>query len=254
MNEEPRYCTEDGRYVAQYCSPVDVARAIRMIDFNDPNLKIWEPSDASVPTYDELIFRICAKEDELDRYVGTTWRCNRVVDHVTSMNTYWHDINALRSDYWLRGGYAVQLNQDIREWDPSKGDRLYLRTMNNTWRDVSDMFVAPCDREGRTEQIGWIDYEQGVLYVQSRYLTPKFNSVKVTYRYGKAEPVPPAISRCCALMVALTLLNEDLYLTRLGQGGDLGGQKNDMKKAMQDEINSIIMLYRRFTPVYSLYE
>ena len=53
-------------------------------------------------------------------------------------------------------------------------------------------------------------------------------------------------------MVGLTILNEDLYLTRLGQGGDLGGQKNDQKKAMQDEINAILTSNRRFTSVYSL--
>lgn len=248
MTQDERWCTLDGRYVAQYCSPMDVARAIRIIDYSSEDLKIWEPSDSSIPSWDELIFRISAKENEIDTYLGMSWRCNRMVDQVVNLGTYWHDINGYRTEYWVRGGYSIQLEQDIRQWDPSQGDRIYLRNIQNAWIDKTSEFYD-CDDQ---KSIGWIDYKAGVLHVRAGYLNPKANSVKVTYRYGRTDPVPAHISRCCALMVGLTILNEDLYLTRLGQGGDLGGQKNDQKKAMQDEINAILTSNRRFTSVYSL--
>lgn len=250
---EDRWCTSDGRYVATYCSPRDVMKAIRVVDYHDPNFGIADPSDAlPYPDYDELVFRICAKEDELDYYTGDSWRPKRVVDYQTNLGTYWKDINGFRMDYWVHGGYAIQLNQNILPWDTSKGDRLELRTLQNTWKDVSELLNYTSDDVGTA--LGYFDYEKGRLYLQASFLQPKENSVRITYRYGRDTPVPPAISRCCALMVGLTILNEDLYLTRLGQGGDLGGQKNDMKKAMQDEIDKTIAMYRRFTPVYSLYQ
>lgn len=251
--DQKRYCTLDGEYVAQYCSPSDVARAIRMIDYNDPNGGIWEPSDSTIPSWDDMIFRICAKEEEFDAYTNRSWRVNRVKDHVTSMNTYWHDLNSQRSEFWVKGGYTVQLHSHVLPWDPAKGDRLYLRNYQNNWMDVTDQFCTdPNRKDGGT--LGWIDYDQGTAHIITSYLKPKQDAVKITYRWGSEEPVPALVSRCVALMTALTLLNEDLYMTRLGQGGDLGGQKNDMKRAMQDEINSIIAVYRTTTSVYSLYQ
>lgn len=253
----PRCYTSDGRYYCQYCTPLDVMRAIRVVDYHSPDSDIFEPSDANVyPQYDELIFRICAKEDELDRYTGVSYKENRVVNYMTSLGTYWHDINGARPEYWLKGGYLVQLNQDVRPWDPSKGDRLYMRTLQNTWKDMTDMLRPnpPQSEEEWDCGLAYCDYDTGRLYMYGRYLQPKDNAIRITYRYGRTEPVPPMISRACALMVGLTLLNEEIYQTRLGTGGDLGSQKNDMKRAMQDEINSTIMCYRRFTPVYSLYQ
>ena len=99
MTQDERWCTLDGRYVAQYCSPMDVARAIRLIDYSSEDLRIWEPSDSSIPSWDELIFRISAKENEIDTYLGMSWRCNRMVDQVVNLGTYWHDINGYRTVY-----------------------------------------------------------------------------------------------------------------------------------------------------------
>lgn len=251
QDETTPHVTSDGRYVAQYCTPKDVMEALRYIDYESEYVTgdILDPSDASVPKYDQLIFRICAKEDEIDMFTGQSWRCNRVVDDIQTVNTYWHDINSWRAEYWAQGGYFVQLNQFVREWDPRKGDRLYVRTLNNAWLDLTQS--VGMDNKGNAGNI-WFDYEMGKMYIMMRYMTPKLNAVKITYRYGKTQPVPPSISRCCALMVALTIMNEEIYMTRMGQGGELGGQKNDFKKAMQDEINSILMMNRSLTPVRSL--
>lgn len=250
---ETRFVTTDGEHVAQYCSPKDVMEALRYIDYDSPFVTndVLDPSDASIPNYDQLIFRICAKEDEIDYYTGQSWRCNRVVDDIQTINTYWHDQNSVRAEYWAQGGYYVQLNQDVREWDPLKGDRIRFRTLNNAWLDLSEA-VEQSTEEACDGGAFWFDYPMGKLYLRTRIFSPKYNAIKITYRYGKTQPVPPSIRRCCALMVGLTVMNEEIYMTRLGQGGELGGQKNDMKKAMQEEINSILMMHRVITPVRSL--
>ena len=76
----------------------------------------------------------------------------------------------------------------------------------------------------------------------------------MTYRYGDIYEVPADIKRATALKVGLTMLQEELYLTKIGMGGDLGSNKSDMKRSMQDEINEIILANRTFTSVFSAYD
>lgn len=244
-----RKSSSDGRFVAEYCEPIDVMRAIRIVDYYSPNQDILEPSDVSLPSYDELIFRICAKQDEIDRYTKRTWRENRVKDRLYTINEYWQDNNSSRARYYMEGGYFIQLNKDILPFDTSKGDKVEIRTVSNEFVDISDS-VEMTDNEPL--KTFWFDYPAGKMYIRSTFLQPKHNAIRITYRHGRPSEVPASISRCCALMVALTILNEDFYLTRLGSGGDLGSSKADMRRNMESEINNILMMYRRMGAVYSM--
>lgn len=258
---ELKRVSSDGRFVCQYCEPIDVMRAIRIVDYYSADQGILVPSDVSLPSYDELIFRICAKEDEIDRFTRRSWRENRVKDYVCSINEYWHDNNSSRTRYWQEGGYFIQLHKDVLPWNPNKGDKIELRNISNQFIDVTEAYMREADLDEpngvdkKHEMINsfWFDYPMGKLYIRSSFVQPKHNSIRITYRYGKEGEVPASISRCCALMVALTVLNEDFYLTRLGSGGDLGSSKADMRKNMETEINNILTMYRRTGAVYSLF-
>lgn len=262
MNEVDLRCVStDGRFMCQYCEPIDVMRAIRIVDYYSPNQDILVPSDVSLPSYDEIIFRICAKEDEIDRFTRRSWRENRVKDYVCSFGEYWQDNNSARSRYWQEGGYYVQLHKDICPWDPKKGDKIEFRNISNSFVDVTDAYMKEADldegkgEDNKHEMVNsfWFDYPMGKLYMRSTFHQPKHNAVRISYRYGKPAEVPASISRCCALMVGLTILNEDFYLTRLGSGGDLGSSKADMRKNMETEINNTLTMYRRMGAVYSMY-
>lgn len=257
----------DGSIITTYCEPVDVCKAIRIIDLYDVNEGILEPSDVSLPDYDELCQRITVAEKFIDRYTGRSWRENRVRNQIMDVNTYWHDINARRAEYWQQGGYYLQLHKDVLSFDPSKGDKLEVRTLDNQWVDISGGFLTyekaqmqfnELEKRKRDEYTEngqfWFNYKDGLLYLRLGFYQTKQNSLRISYRWGDVEEVPPDIKRACALKVGLTLLNEELYMTRLGSGGDLGSNKSDMKRGMQDEINEILLANRTFTGMYSAYD
>jgi hypothetical protein len=256
---------------------MDIIRAIRLVDYYSMDGNLLQPSDASLPDWDELCFRITVAERFIDRYTGRSWRENRVKDEVFDINTYWHDENSRRYEYWIQGGYNVQLNRNVLPFDTSKGDRIEIRTLSNQWIDISPYYNLTTDMP--LESLGcldepehqpdrahpnlrhtvpygrfWIDNNQGLLFVRLGYFQPKQNALRITYRWGNVGEVPPDIKRATALKVGLTLLNEELYMTKIGMGGDLGSNKSDLKRAMQDEINEIIYANRTFTPMYSAYD
>lgn len=246
--------TSDGRYVATYCTPKDVMRRLRFVAYSDEfDQEIHEPSDADLTTYDEMIFLIEDAENSIDALVGVTWKPKRIVKHIMTVNEYWHDINGIRMEYWQNGGYWVQLNPDICEWDPNLGDKVEIRTPGNQWVDITRMTVAdPEDPDGTNNRF-WFDYERGILFLRTPYYSMKNNAIRITYRYGRQEPVPADISMATSLKVAIHLLNSEMYDTRIGQGGDLGSQKQNYVKYMNDKINEIVANRREFTPVISLY-
>jgi len=261
----------DGSIVTTYCDPIDVIKAIRMVDLYSTDGGLLKPSDSTLPDYDELCKRIVVAEKFIDRYTGQSWRPNRESTEIMDINTYWHDINGVRSEYWQQGGYYVPLRSPILPFDPAKGDKIEIRTMDNKFVNISQNGVSETLEADGTGGDGvrptgnkylmgaengtfWFDYQGGKLYLRLGYYLPKQNGLRISYRWGDVSEVPPDISRATALKVGLTLLNEELYLTRLGTGGDLGGSKNDMKRGMQDEINEIIMANRSFTSVFSAYD
>lgn len=255
----------DGSVVTTYCDPIDVCKAIRLIDYYSSDNGIMQPTDSNLPGHDELCERIVVAENFIDRYTNNSWKEHRATTGVVDINTYWQDLNGRRNAYWARGGNFVQLHKDVCPWDPEKGDKIEFRTLGDRWvtRNVIhkdqeniehdlDKGVGPNNAHFMPYPNIWFDYKGGRMFVRQGLFEPTENAIRVTYRWGNVhEPVPPEIKRATALKVGLTLMNEELYLTKLGTGGDLGGAKSDMKRGMQDEINEIIMMHRRFTNVYS---
>ena len=259
----------DGSIECSYCTPMDVVKAIRMVDYYSQDGELIQPSDSSLPDWDELCFRITVAERYIDRYTGRTWRENRVKNEIHDINTYWHDENARRIEYWLQGGYFVQLERNLLPFDPYKGDKVEIRNLSNQWVDISTGYQSPdgsrvvSDLDHPEYKDGeyptytgrfWFDCPSGKLYLQSNYLQPKQHAIRVTYRYGDTEEVPADIKRACALKVGLTMLQEDLYMTKIGQGGDLGSSKSDLQRAMQEQINEIILANRTYTAMFSSYD
>jgi len=106
-----------------YATPDTVAMTLGLSDPKDPN-SAFKFSDASNPTYEFVEDLILSAEDEIDLRTHRSWRENRVVDEITTINSYQWDENAYRGAYFMNGGYEIPLRKNLRAWDPTKGDRL----------------------------------------------------------------------------------------------------------------------------------
>ena len=109
--------------ITTYATPESVAMTLGLSDPIDPN-SVFKFSDESNPTADFVKDLILAAEDEIDLRTHRSWRENRVVDEITTINSYQWDENAYRGAYFMNGGYEITLRKNLRPWDPTKGDRL----------------------------------------------------------------------------------------------------------------------------------
>lgn len=240
--------------VCKYCTPEDVADAMGLPDPNNP-MGQFMFSDMSVPKYETVCRLIVSAEDEIDRRTRRSWRENRVVEHVSDINSYWHDVNGWRSDYYAQGGYYVQLRKDIRPWDPTpieeggKGDKLEIRSRDGSWTDVSDVVDRP-DNEGFCR--AWFDRQYGKLYLRNSYMFRRFNACRITYRYGSEEPVPAAIRRLCSIMVASQVINMSVFYLKVGMGGDISGIRDQLLANWAEEEGRIFSSFQRAGKVHSM--
>lgn len=230
-----------------YCTPEQVMEAMGIID--QYTQQIQQPSDADIQNRDEIKFRIMAKMNEIDSLTHDSWREHRVKDQIYSISTYWKDNRSLRLTYWQNGGWFIELTHNVREWDIEKGDRLFKRTSSGNWTDISSSIKTPTNPNGRN----WIDYELGKLYINALPWSYIENSLKISYRYGKTDPVPFDIQRCCALLTGISLIQNQWYVTKIGTGGDLSSVLTNNIKSMQEEANMILRQHQRYGAVYSLY-
>ena len=206
---------------------------------------------------------IKSNEDIIDRRIRRSWRENQVKDYLCTINDYWHDINGWRSDYYAEGGSFVQLHKDIRSWDPSKGDKIEIRTRQNQWMNISysensnemdPLGDGTGEVDTKKDQYSfWFDYPMGKVYIRLRLYQQRYNSFRITYRYGSNDPVPYAINRLCSLMTASQIMNMQAYNVKLGAGGNIAGIKDQMLKSWQEEMNTIWSSWQRCGTVKSMY-
>lgn len=248
-----------------YCTPDDVADVLGLPDPNDP-LGQFRFSDVSVPSYSYVCKLILGVEDELDRRLGQAWRENRVVDHVTSIKTYEGDRNGWRMEMYRNGGEYIQLHKDALPLDPTKGDRLWFRTLWNAWVDVTDIASSSPDAEDYKDLPAsfklfrwWMDPEGGRLFLRSNpILTPHVNAVRITYRWGQEKDengenhVPYGINRLASLMVAKKIVVMDVYAVKVGSGGDISGTRQALLREWDAEIGNLMSSYQRSGSVHSL--
>lgn len=231
-----------------YCDPEMVAEVMDLPDPTNPQ-DVYKFSNISHPTYNAVCRMIASNEDKIDRRLKRSWRPHRVVNQMLDIPRYQHDENSWRSDYFLYNGYTVPLMRDVLPWDPEKGDKMELRTYSGHWIDISQGLSDI----GLNSNTFSFDYNGGRLILRTYWLQPRYNALRITYRYGSEdEEVPPAIQRLCALMTAIEILNSQFWVIKVGAGGDIGAVRNSMIRLWQDEINEIISSYQRPGRVYSM--
>lgn len=240
-----------------YCTPEDVAETLDLPDPMNPN-EIYQFTDISHPTYERVQKMILTAEDEIDRRMRRSWRTNRVVNHLVTIPNYQWDENGWRSAYYQAGGYMIQLRKDILPWDPEKGDKLELRNASLQWRDISEIGVEGQGATHLNREAFWFDYPAGRLFLRTRLLQPKFNALRITYRYGNdldsdgEENVPMAINRLASLIVASNIIVMDFHSIKVGMGGDVSGLRDQLLNRWGEEINRIYSSYQRSGSVHSL--
>lgn len=240
-----------------YCTPEDVAETLDLPDPINPN-EIFQFTDESHPSYSRVQKLILSAEDEIDQRTRRTWRENRVVNQILDIPTYQWDDNGWRSMYRMSGGYTIQLRKNMLEWDPEKGDRLELRTISSTWKDISDSYRGDGGAVIGAYNAFWFDYEAGRLFLRTRALQPKYNSIRITYRYGCGRDfegercVPAAISRATTLIAAKSVLVSDFHSIKVGMGGDVSGLRENAMGRWDEEIGRILSSYQRAGKVHSL--
>lgn len=238
-----------------YCTVEDLEEVLDLPDPSDP-MGYLHFSDMSHPSYNAVVKTILANEDQIDCRLRHSWRVNRVKEHVYNIELWEQDENARRSMYWQRGGNMVQLHQNILPFDPSLGDKIEIRTRNNKWIDISEcgedgeMMESPSEA---TMPYFRFDYVEGRLYLRTRVNNPRYNAVRVTYRWGDDGEVPDAIRRLCTLMTATNVLNQQMFNIKLGSGGDIAGIRDSVLRAWQEEMNMIWGSYQRVGVVRGLF-
>ena len=243
--------------VPTYCTPEDVAETLDLPDPIDPN-GMFQFSNISHPTYSRVQKMILAAEDEIDRRMRRSWRTNRVVNHLVTIPTYQWDESGWRSGYYQNGGYMIQLRKDILPWDPEKGDKMELRNVSLQWRDISEIESEGKQPVQLNREAFWFDYPAGRLFLKTRLLQPRFNALRITYRYGNdldsdgEENVPMAINRLASLIVASNIIAMDTHSIKVGMGGDISGLRDQLLNRWAEEINRIYSSYQRSGSVHSL--
>lgn len=238
-----------------YCTVEDVAETLDLPDPIDPTT-ILTFNDRSHPTFSRVQKMILYAEDEIDRRTRNTWRVNYVKDQMRDIPNYQWDENGWREAYYQNGGYVVQLRKDILPWDPSKGDKLEIRNYSVQWRDITDEYVE--DQPGRGIERFWFDYHAGRLFLKVRPFQPKFNAIRISYRYGMdpedegSGGVPMGINRLASLIVASDIITQDIHSIKVGIGGDISGLRDQLLGRWQDEMNRLYTSFQRTGSVHSL--
>ena len=242
--------TMDEELKVSYCTPEEVADTLDLPDPNDA-MGVLSFSDVSHPSIFQVCRMIRANEDQIDRRLHRSWRENFVKEQTFTISNYWHDINGWRSDYYAEGGNYVQLRKDMREWDPTKGDRLYIRARQNKWIDITQTVLGQPDDDGYMWNV-WFDYPMGKLYIRTRYSQHRFNALRISYRYGSEEPVPDGIKRLCCILTASQIVNMQVFNIKVGAGGDIAGIKDALLRTWTEEANAIWSSYQRSGSVHSM--
>ncbi len=247
------YDSEDGTEAELYCTPDDVAEALDLPDAYNPQER-FQFSDMSHPSYEQVLRMIRSNMEVIDRRLKDSWGTHYVKDRIKDINFYEQDEMTWRGMYYQKGGNSVMLTKDLKEWDPSKGDKLEFRNrLSGQWVDVSDMEVDGTLPAGVLSPGFWFDRHAGLLYLRRRVLTPRYSSIRISYRYGRDEPVPADIQRLCCLMTMVQILQTQPFFIKVGQGGDIGNVRDMLIKSWQDEINTIISVRQKTASVVGLW-
>jgi len=168
-------------------------------------------------------------EDWIDAQTNDAWRSTTVTEE-------YH-----RRD-WRRSSFNPGLSINLRHTDittfVSGTDKIEI------WNGAEWEEWVATKTEGRGDDY-WVNYTEGTLFIRSYWFLHQTDAVRMTYRYGHST-VPNDLRKCCALIVARDLLEQEQHLMNLP--GDGQGHTFELAARVakyQKQIDTIISRHRR---------
>lgn len=183
----------------------------------------WLGVDSS--TYDDafLTSLIQMKMDYVDRLTLTTWNGN------SKQVTEYHDLTRPKWGWWIyRLGFPIYLGKCwVRSIDS-------LEIYNGS--EWEDWVALPQYLEGRDEAY-WVDYQEGILYLNQFLIPQAGKEVKVTYTYGR-DDLPGYVKELTLLLVVKDLLLNERRLFALAEGAQ-GATISEQIRYVDDRIKEL---------------
>lgn len=244
-----------------YCTADDVAKAMSFADQNDEYGAVTFTEDTyPSKSYVEDVIR--AQEDLIDNTLHRSFKVNFEKDYQTDIRGYQHDANGVYMAYWEQGGKYIHLKKHILSWDPDakiyddegneiySGDKLEIRAYRAqrwTWVDITNLVTPNSNKSAPAS----FDYRSGKLYLYTRFFTPEYNSIRISYRYGSTAKVPESVKRLCVLHTMNELLATQMYNVSVPGGGDIGDITDRMIKRNEARIAQYYSALQRTGSVHS---
>lgn len=211
--------------------------------------------DASTsPTESRVKQKLLHASDQVDKLTRRAWRERRVNNReleVDASSSQKRRLSARsKGSRVLPGadvrGRASLPHESIKQIDPAKGDKIEILLPRET-KEITD-------EEGRSADMAWVmDYRKGVLEVdllefrrgplrQRGTGMLDRRRVRITYRYGRDQPVPGDIRRATAMLVASDLIDSDSY-SDLVPGGDSAPDQANSADKYEERAHDILADY-----------
>lgn len=149
-------------------------------------------SGSTNPTQTEVEAMITQNEGVIERETNHAWQSK----------THTEEFHLQPAQYDPADGYAIFLShRKIKTLDSGEGDVLTV------WNGSTDEDYLASRTEGRNNDF-WVDYNMGILHINTPFSGKRYFSVNITYRYGDTT-VPGDIKKACVLLTAADLASSD---------------------------------------------
>ena len=177
---------------------------------------------------------IIEKCEYVDRLSNTTW--NGRVKRARIK----HDATRWKGGFWYGAGIPVTLGHPyIRQ----------VESIEVQWLGGTEDWVQT-KTEGRNTGSYWVDYDNGVLYLQSWVIYQGGKEVTVTYTYGR-DDLPSTIKELTRLLVIRDLIANERRLFALPEGGS-GISFSEYMKYLDERIEMLEELHRALKPAFTV--
>ena len=182
---------------------------------------------------DELLVNlIWEKMDYVDHITNTTW--NGRLKRVREM----HDITRYKGGWLWGAGIPIHLGHPYVK----KVEHLYVQ-----WASKNEDWVRTRN-EGRNFGSYWLDYQTGILYIQTWALYQGGKEIKIQYVYGR-EDLPYEIKELTKLLVVRDLIMNERRLFALAEGAQ-GVSWSEYVRYLDERIKMLSEQYRALKPGY----
>ena len=193
-------------------------------------------TDTSTPNIQEVAELIKKAQDIIDYRTGHAWRLRfsgtKSGEEQTARREY-HDIS---KHFEYRTGRPVYLNHRfVKTFDSNEGDKLEV------WNGDEDEDWLLTKTEGREEDF-WVDYEAGIVFINSRWGITRNHGIRVLYRYGE-NAVNKTVQDVCTKLVVIDLLlgeSRSAFVPEGGAGSISHTEKiNLLRQDIEDGLQSL---------------